>query len=112
MELLLICFFCSNLINSLILLFIYLNFRKTFAEPEIPSAVPYETPFSSDVEFPLSPPNEEFKQRIARLKDEIAAESIVVRKGSVADELHPAVHNLPHNSVNTYSTISDVEVSE
>lgn len=56
---------------------------------------------------------EEFDERINRLKEELAEQHNVIRKGTTADELHPLVHNLPHDSVQTkYDVYPDVEVSE
>lgn len=42
---------------------------------------------------------EEFDNRINRLKEEIAEQQIIIRKGTSADELHPLVHNLPHDII-------------
>ena len=56
---------------------------------------------------------EEFDARINRLKDELAQQQFVIRKGVTAEELHPSVHNLPHDTVQTKHDIySDVEVAD
>lgn len=56
---------------------------------------------------------EQFDQRINRLKEELAAQNDILRRGTSADELHPLVHNLPHDSVQTvYDIYPDMEVAE
>ena len=56
---------------------------------------------------------EEFDKRINRLKDELSQQQKVIRHGFTADELHPSVHNLPHNTVQTkYDVLPDVEIAE
>lgn len=57
--------------------------------------------------------NIEFDRRIHRMTKEIADEHITERHGSPAEELHPMVHNLPHDAVlRTHDVLPDVEVSE
>lgn len=56
---------------------------------------------------------EQFDNRINRLKDELAQQQHIIRTGIIADELHPSVHNLPHDSVQTkYDVYPDMEVAE
>jgi seryl-tRNA synthetase len=53
---------------------------------------------------------EAFDERIARLKDEIAAKRPAVPYASMpAEELHPDVHNLPHDIIDTYRSKKYVE---
>jgi hypothetical protein len=54
-----------------------------------------------------------FDERIARIKDELANKVADSRPSTsrVADELHPAVHNLPHNIIMDYNTLPDVEIT-
>lgn len=40
-----------------------------------------------------------FDERITRLKDELALSNAIERKGSIAQELHPGVKNLPHTII-------------
>ena len=54
-----------------------------------------------------------FDARIARMKDELGYEQKDKRVGTLAPELHPAVHNLPHDLVkDTYDHLPDVEIAE
>jgi hypothetical protein len=54
-----------------------------------------------------------FDERISRFSGELDNYRPIERKGTVAEELHPAVHNLPHDAVNVWkNTLPDVEVSE
>ena len=56
---------------------------------------------------------EEFDSRINRLKDELSQQQNIIRKGVTAEELHPSVHNLPHDTVHTkYDVYPDMEVAE
>ena len=56
---------------------------------------------------------EEFDKRIERLKEEMAEQQQIIRRGTIADELHPLVHNLPHDAVQTvYDVLPDVEIAE
>lgn len=54
-----------------------------------------------------------FDARIAQMKDELANKVADSRTQAsrVADELHPAVHNLPHNIIMDYNTLPDVEIT-
>lgn len=77
-------------------------------------ASPYN---SSDVEElqasdKVAESNEEFSQRIERIKDELARESAyIMNNATVAEELHPNVHNLPHNTINAEEREQELEVS-
>jgi len=54
-----------------------------------------------------------FDERIAMLKDELSAKIRPSGSGTIADELHPLVKNLPHDSVRPYATHPpDVEIAE
>ena len=56
---------------------------------------------------------EEFDERINRLKEELSNQQKIIRKGVSADELHPLVHNLPHDAIQTkYDVLPDVEVAD
>jgi competence protein ComGC len=56
---------------------------------------------------------EQFDARISALKDELALQQNIIRKGVTADELHPLVHNLPHNVIGEKHDLeSYVEVAE
>lgn len=56
---------------------------------------------------------EEFDSRISRLKDELSVQQRVLYRGIPAEELHPLVHNLPHDTVQTkYDVLPDVEVAD
>lgn len=50
-----------------------------------------------------------FDNRIARIKDELAGSQQSERKGTVADELHPGVKNLPHDIIRERDSLPDVE---
>lgn len=55
----------------------------------------------------------EFDSRISRIKDELAKQDTTIRTGHSADELHPSVHNLPHNSITQESSgIPDEEYAD
>lgn len=56
---------------------------------------------------------QEFDQRIKAMKEELAFRTPdVPRKGSEAMQLHPHVHNLPHNIISDfYDDLPDVEES-
>lgn len=57
--------------------------------------------------------NRAFDERISRLKDELAGTQTPSQQHTVADELHPLVKNLPHDSVQTYETNPpDVEYAD
>lgn len=56
---------------------------------------------------------EEFDARITRLKEELAyQQELIQRSGVSADELHPLVKNLPHDTVNSYRNDPDVEYAD
>lgn len=57
---------------------------------------------------------EEFNTRIARIKEELAMQqAIISRSTKDADELHPLVKNLPHNSISErYNNTPDIEYAE
>lgn len=53
-----------------------------------------------------------FDNRIERLKAELSYKQHINTHSTPAEELHPLVHNLPHDSINTYNSLPDVEVAE
>ena len=54
-----------------------------------------------------------FIERINRIKDELARQDVTPRTGYSAEELHPSVHNLPHNTIShEHGTLPDVEYAE
>lgn len=55
---------------------------------------------------------EEFDDRISRLKDELASQQRIIHNSTIAEELHPLVKNLPHNAIKTNNdNLPDVEVT-
>lgn len=55
----------------------------------------------------------EFSERIARIKDELAKQQTPRHTGSIAQELHPGVTNLPHNTIaEEHSRIPDIEYAD
>lgn len=52
---------------------------------------------------------EEFDSRINKMKEELALQQQILRHGTVADELHPLVRNLPHDVIKYISSEDDVE---
>lgn len=81
------------------------------------------TPPDNDVSFDEKEPTSyeiermerefEFDNRIEMLKNELAEQHVVAREGTIADELHPLVHNLPHDSLGVKNdTVPEVEVAE
>jgi CII-binding regulator of phage lambda lysogenization HflD len=56
---------------------------------------------------------EKLDERVNRLKDELALQRRITHQATVADELHPMVHNLPHDVIDKKLDYHpDVEVSE
>lgn len=55
---------------------------------------------------------DKFNKRILDLKHEINVKNDLIRRGVPAEELHPLVHNLPHNVVNDYQRDNDVEIAD
>lgn len=55
----------------------------------------------------------EFDQRIKQMKEELANRTADgSRRGTEAEQLHPHVHNLPHNIIaDFYDDLPDVEIS-
>lgn len=54
-----------------------------------------------------------FDQRINRIKAELDKSQYILRKGTVAEEGHPLVKNLPHNIIpDTRDNDPDVEYTE
>jgi len=62
-----------------------------------------------DIERKLK--DRQFDERIQRLKDEVALEQLIkpINASKPAQELHPMVHNLPHDEI--YSTYDKEEYS-
>jgi predicted Holliday junction resolvase-like endonuclease len=56
---------------------------------------------------------EQFDARITALKEELAKQQHIIRRGTIADELHPLVHNLPHDVIGDKHDLSSfIEVAE
>jgi hypothetical protein len=53
-----------------------------------------------------------FDERIRRIKSELAEKQNDTRTGYIAEELHDDVKNLPHNTINEYQGIQDVEYAD
>jgi hypothetical protein len=47
---------------------------------------------------------DEFDKRIDMLKEQVASQHAHIKTGIQADEFHPSVKNLPHNSIEVRST--------
>jgi len=83
----------------------------------VPNEENKEDEVSSDVRDQLSSyelerleREDNFDQRIARLKDELADTKNVLRHGINAEETHPLVKNLPHNIISDkHGELPDVE---
>lgn len=69
-----------------------------------------ETPATQEYEEERREYFKQFDARIERLKNEVAEEQqLYSRRGSVADELHPLVKNIPHDSVRAVNSLPDEE---
>ena len=56
---------------------------------------------------------DEFDERIAKLKEELANQQHILHIATTAEEFHPLVKNLPHDIIKTkYDTLPDVEYVE
>ena len=67
----------------------------------------------SETELALLARDEEFEQRITRMKQELASVHTVRHNPTIAEESHPHVKNLPHNIIpDVKSTLPDVEYAE
>lgn len=55
---------------------------------------------------------EEFDKRINRLKEELAKQQTIIRRGTIADEFHPMVKNLPHDVIKINQSLPDIEVAD
>lgn len=55
---------------------------------------------------------EQFDQRITRLKEEMASVKDYAKQGVEAEELHPLVKNLPHDVIRERNDLPDVEYTE
>lgn len=80
---------------------------------------PFNTPQNKEVHEELTSyelerleREQEFDERINRLKDELAQkQEHMERFGTTADELHPLVKNLPHNNIPS-NTDPDIEYAD
>ena len=56
---------------------------------------------------------DEFDDRITRLKEELASQQNIIKRGTNAEELHPLVKNLPHNIIRDKEDhLPDVEFTD
>lgn len=65
-----------------------------------------------EVQAEIEKRNKEFNERIEKIKNELALETskkTTEQRGEPALELHPLVHNLPHDSVSTEQREPDIE---
>lgn len=111
MEVLLIWFFVLFSIASFIALIHFANkFLEIVREAKIAELREYEAP--SSYETMKAEREAEFDARIEQMKEELALQQVVLEKtGTIADEPHPLVHNLPHNTIST-KRVPDVEYAE
>jgi predicted Holliday junction resolvase-like endonuclease len=107
------------IILTTFLTFIHFYFRK-FAKTlditlhNIQSAdVHFDKHELSSYELQRLEREESFDSRIAELKEELALQQNIIRHGVIAEELHPNVHNLPHEIIDhQINSLPDVEISE
>lgn len=119
---------CSDLVNYLLLfsavltailttclIFILIYVKKlsntllNVQQPSNPSYPDVNKEELTSYELERLNREDEFDKRIASLKDEVSKQSEVIRRGVAAEELHPLVHNLPHNAVETRHDLSSYE---
>lgn len=92
--------------NADILLSVYNNVKE-------PTTSSFDVKELTSYELERLEREETFDKRIASLTAELHDAKEVVRHGTTAVELHPLVHNLPHDAVQTkYDLDSYEEVAE
>lgn len=74
----------------------------------------YEDEIDDTYESMVEQRESEFDARIKRIKEElsIGVEKQNITEGTPAQELHPLVHNLPHDSIRMLEVYPDVEVAD
>lgn len=90
--------------------------RKVFIGLEYFSDVNYANELLTEYEQEEIRKQQEFDERIQLLKEELATNNTInqeIRHGEPAQELHPLVKNLPHNSIRIRELmLPDVEYAE
>ena len=114
-------FYCISLtlILTIITLFIHFKFKKLQSSLDV-ATQSFSTSDErarreqlTSYELERLEREEEFDKRINRLKEELANQQSVIRKGVLADELHPSVYNIPHDAIDKkIDVLPDVEVAE
>lgn len=104
------------LLDVALLVYIMFSLRKVYVGLEYFSDVNYANELLTEYEKEELRKQQEFDERIRCLKDELALKNKVeqdVRYGEPAQELHPLVKNLPHNSIRIREMMPpDVEYAE
>lgn len=119
MELLIGLILISNISIAILLISIHMRFDKfiKILLPDEDIGQPIQTLSDvfevvedkpSEYELAIQIRDEEFNERLRKLQEEIEAET-AKRKGFTAEELHPAVKNLPHESVKSKFDLADYE---
>ena len=89
------------------------TFISTLSQPTLTAEEQFDKRELTSYELERLEREEEFDSRINRLKDELSQQQNIIRKGVTAEELHPSVHNLPHDTVQTkYDVYPDMEVAD
>lgn len=88
------------------LIFRFVDFNIKIVDSDFNTPVNWE---GENIEQKLK--DRQFDERIQRLKDEVALEQLIkpINASKPAQELHPMVHNLPHDEI--YSTYDKEEYS-
>ena len=105
-----------NFFILLFIIFITLNQRTAHVKPEVPELSNhsldevYDPTELSNYEIQRLEDDKAFDERIRKMKEEIDKHPTFERRGTVAEELHPGVHNLPHSVIPyTHDSYSDEE---
>jgi len=100
------------LLDTALLVYIMLSLRKVYVGLEYFSDVNYANELLTEFEQEELRKQQAFDERISALKDELASHQSE-KHGTTADELHPLVKNLPHNSIRIREMMPpDVEYAE
>lgn len=104
------------LLDVALLVYIMYSVRKVYVGLEYFSDVNYANELLTEYEKEELRKQQEFDKRINALKDELALTNTIdqeERHGEPAQELHPLVKNLPHNSIRIREMMPpDVEYAE
>ena len=101
------------LLDTALLVYIMLSLRKIYVGLEYFSDVNYANELLTEFEKEELRKQQAFDERINALKEELASHQQSEKHGTTADELHPLVKNLPHNSIRIREMIPpDVEYAE